>query len=127
MSPRPTDLDVAPDSYSALMTPSDSPSMGSRTSIGALKGAGAGNPFSALGQAAGRMLAARFKPLHASVHQEDAHMEEGFAGRDASDRALLANGCAEELDSARYADLSSSAWAGPLHPCSTCIDHSKQM
>lgn len=55
------------DSYAAMMSPSESPSAG-MGSIGAVRGAAGGNPFSALGNA-GRALAAKFntyKPMRGS-------------------------------------------------------------
>ena len=57
---------------SALMTPTDSPTLGSR---------GPGNPFAALGHAAGRILAGRFqayKPLQPLSASGDGRMGEGL-------------------------------------------------
>ncbi|KAK9806662.1 hypothetical protein WJX73_005668 [Symbiochloris irregularis] len=79
-SPRATDLEVAPDSYSALMTPTDSPLSRSRSEARQASG----NPFAALGQAAGRILAGRFqayKPLQPLSSTVDGRMEEGLGQR----------------------------------------------
>ena len=113
----------APDSYSAMMSPSESPLVVGQGGIGAMRGTGAGNPFVALGHA-GRALAAKFntyKPLRLPSGVPGPNYGAALGEESAM---MLQQGHANPLFASRYAPSSCSPCRPPgphvmpygLHP-----------